>query len=276
MSSLPSSRYLIIVDGGGKGGVGKTTTACAILESLRRRNIPRVRGFDTDGAGEGARFTRAYPDLVTPVNPFDTRSMDRILNELLQEASSAVYVIDVGGGLDTLVHTWITKAGPMTAAQKGHISLQGVFVLTALRQSVERLKHYVDYWTAPDRSEMDLAVLRNLGIDSTFDAFDDGPTAQRIRRRGWPVADFPALNKDVAIQVEHWNAPFHSYIEDDYVGSERATPTIGFRDLANGWLTEAMTVIDEILPLPGLASANDAERSSVVPMPRQQPTLKKI
>ena len=67
--SLPSARFIMI---GGKGGVGKTTTAAATALYLARRHPEqRILVFSTDPAHSvGDAFDRPVGAQVTPIEPF--------------------------------------------------------------------------------------------------------------------------------------------------------------------------------------------------------------
>ena len=71
--SLPSARFIMI---GGKGGVGKTTTAAATaLYLARQRPDQRILVFSTDPAHSvGDSFDQPVGAQVTPIEPYDNPS----------------------------------------------------------------------------------------------------------------------------------------------------------------------------------------------------------
>jgi hypothetical protein len=257
----PAAKSLVLVDGGGKGGVGKSTVSCAILEALLRRNLPNVVGIDTDGNGEGRRFIRGYPGQVRAANPFDTMSMDGVLMGLLnKEPTGTVCVIDVGGGLDEHLYRWLANAGPLVAAEQGFIDITYVYVLCNLRQSVERLRELTD--RCINHPKIELVVLRNFGVSERFDLFDGSKIEDRIRRQGWRIESFPKLDHAVADQVECSLVGFSTFADEAtiVVDGNHISPSIGFRTMARNWLNTAMDAIDRALLIPSPPIAQAAER----------------
>ena len=95
--SLPSARFIMI---GGKGGVGKTTTAAATaLYLARQRPDQRILVFSTDPAHSvGDSFDRPVGAQVTPIAPYDNLYAYEIDAVQLLEDFRREYRLDGGHG----------------------------------------------------------------------------------------------------------------------------------------------------------------------------------
>jgi hypothetical protein len=251
MAQHGPKRHIILIGGGGKGGVGKTTFASLVHETLINRHLPYYTAHDTDGGGSGRRFAATYSE-VKAVDPEDTQGLDDVLDGLLTAPDGAACLLDIGGGLDARINRWVTQAGPATAAANNDTGIVHFFLMTDLAQSAQALREVIDQWEGTENYH--LIVVRNVFFSTRgrFHCFpDDGDAAARIRNRGWKVIDLLPLDQSVATSVENLGVPFARYISGVPIqtpSGERHMPTVGYRRQVQTWQESTALAIEAALP----------------------------
>src|SRR5437660_9463822 len=113
----------VVLIGGDKGGVGKTTVARTLLDYFVHQQL-RVRAFDTE-APKGT-LKRFHPDVTDVVDVTKIPDQMQIFDTL---SDSSVTVIDVRAGLLSPTLTSLRDIGFIDAARKGQISFAVFHIL---------------------------------------------------------------------------------------------------------------------------------------------------
>ena len=118
----------VVLIGGDKGGVGKTTVARTLLDYFAHKQL-RVRAFDTE-APRGT-LKRFHPNVTDVVDINHVPDQMRIF-DTVNSTDAAVSLIDVRAGLLSPTLRALRNIGFIEAAKKGDITFVLFHILGAL------------------------------------------------------------------------------------------------------------------------------------------------
>ena len=109
----------LILVGADKGGVGKTTTARALLDFLSRRNI-LARAFDTENPR--GTLKRFYPGNTEIIDLHHVADQMKVL-DTMESAAVKVTVVDLKAGNLSVALDIFDRIGVLEAARAGQFNL---------------------------------------------------------------------------------------------------------------------------------------------------------
>ena len=163
----------VVLIGGDKGGVGKTTVARTLLDYFARQQL-RVRAFDTEvPRGTLKRF---HPDVTDVVDINHVPDQMRIF-DTVNSTDATVSLIDVRAGLLSPTLRALGNIGFIEAAKKGDIT----FVLFhILGPSFASLDEIVD--TAAYIGDAKYFMVKNFINNTYFFEWDEATHAAYFKR----------------------------------------------------------------------------------------------
>ena len=179
------SKPIVVIIGGNKGGVGKTTVARAFCDYLFATGV-NFRAFDTESAVEGGVLKRFFPDKTEVVDLTDSDGQMRVFDTLGQ----AVTVIDIRAGLLSPTLDMLAAIGFLDPAR---YSIAVLHVVGNNQASIEEIKPVADR----------LAGMRHVVVGNRVNAtkFDFPPGA----------LDVPMLTPKAAEAVDRAAVSFGAF-----------------------------------------------------------------
>src|SRR5215831_16885315 len=138
---LIMTKPAVVLIGGDKGGVGKTTVARTLLDYFARQQL-RVRAFDTE-APRGT-LKRFHPDVTDVVDINHVPDQMRIF-DTVNSTDAAVSLIDVRAGLLSPTLRALRNIGFIEAAKRGEIAFVAFHVLGPSISSLDEIGEIADY-----------------------------------------------------------------------------------------------------------------------------------
>ena len=210
----PKVEPLILWVSGGKGGVGKTTTA-RILADLLTDQTDYIYGYDCDPINP--QFKRFYDAEYLPITSADTKTADIAVEALAEriEAKGHDYIIidSPAGEIDMLSQLEERFAFVSNLKNIG-ARLTRVMVMSTTLESVNLLEHALS-----DAQGLPVAhvAIRNLhfGGPHYFDAYNRSPVKTELERQGGMTIDFPELGAIATDSIDKQSLTYSDAIEKE-------------------------------------------------------------
>jgi CobQ/CobB/MinD/ParA nucleotide binding domain len=169
------SKRLIIM-AGGKGGVGKSSVASAIVDYANVSGIP-LTAIDCDPENQKRGGLSTYHRGATKLSIRGERGLDDVITCLL-DADTPSALVDLGAGSGVDAYRWFQDmAGPVIVDLGVKFTLVGV--ITSASAAVQTLFN----WAHALQDKVEYLVVKNRrdGDDFPyFDATEEGKTFQRL------------------------------------------------------------------------------------------------
>jgi hypothetical protein len=220
------------------GGVGKTTTARALLDYLDERNI-FARAFDTE-APRGT-LHRFHPDLTSIVDLTSTADQMKII-DTLNTTQVKVSVIDVrAGGLRPALGA-LREIGFLDAVRDREF---GFILFHVLGSSIASLDEIAE--VAPYVEDADYFLVKNHVNDTTF--FEWDPVTHRkyfekVKTAGEIV--IPKLNELSYEQVELAGVSFSTFVANRTRDGGSADHSFVLRGYVRTWRGKVAEQFDRV------------------------------
>ena len=210
----PAIEPLILWVSGGKGGVGKTTTA-RILTDLLADQTDYLYGYDCDPINP--QFKRFYGAEYLPITSADTKTADIAVEALAEriEAKGHDYIIidSPAGEIDMLSQLEERFAFISNLKEMG-ARLTRVMVMSTTLESVNLLEHALR-----DAQGLPVAhvAIRNLhfGGPHYFDAYNRSPVKTELEQQGGMTIDFPELGAIATDSIDKQSLTYSDAIEKE-------------------------------------------------------------
>src|SRR5215470_5155413 len=249
---LIMTKPAVVLIGGDKGGVGKTTVAGTLLDYFARQQL-RVRAFDTEvPRGTLKRF---HPDLTDVVDINHVPDQMKIF-DTVNSTEATVSLIDVRAGLLSPTLRALRNIGFIEAAKKGHITF---VVFHILGPSIASLDEIAE--TAAYLGDAKYFMVKNFINNTHFFEWDEATHASYFKR----VPD--AVEITVPKQVELASVPFATFIANKKQSGEPASYSFVLRGYVRHWLGSIWSEYDRIA-LTDIVDARETPRAAVVARPR--------
>jgi len=210
----PEIEPLILWVSGGKGGVGKTTTA-RILTDLLTDQTDYIYGYDCDPINP--QFKRFYDAEYLPITSADTKTADIAVEALAEriEAKGHDYIIidSPAGEIDMLSQLEERFAFISNLKNMG-ARLTRVMVMSTTLESVNLLEHALR-----DAQGLPVAhvAVRNLhfGGPHYFDAYNRSPVKSELEKQGGMTIDFPELGAIATDSIDKQSLTYSDALEKE-------------------------------------------------------------
>jgi hypothetical protein len=188
----------IYIIGGGKGGVGKTMVALALVDFLLNKG-EKVQAIESDESSSGFHWTLEKDETKEKNLTLDALNLEKsegwikLINGLKTDQNT---VINTRGGNKESLGNF----GELLVEAQTEIGMQivTIWVINRGRECLEQLSHYFERVT-----KKNVWVAKNLhyGDSEKFLLFNDGKLKEPVERAGG-ILDFPDLSDLVANQLE--------------------------------------------------------------------------
>lgn len=196
--------------GGGKGGVGKSLVAIAIVDWLRSKGKEVVLVESDDANSDAFKCC----EKVIPVHAYDFDSYDgwNNLGDLAEQSSGITIVVNSGARLISSERKFGHVLDDLTT--HGVVDLQTVWPINRTRDSIRALKSFREVISAGK-----LAVIRNLffGAESKFTRWEKASYAQLLVQQGVKVGSLPELSDRIADKIYDDRMPIETIMAEGSV-----------------------------------------------------------
>lgn len=185
---------LILWVSGGKGGVGKTTTA-RILTDLLLDKTDRIYGYDCDPINP--QFRRFYGAEFLPLTNADRKTADIAAEALAERIEAQLHryiIIDSPAGEVTLLSQLEKRFAFISNLKNMNAKLTRVFVMSTTPESVNLLQRSLD-----DTKGLPVGhvAIRNLHFGGAhhFETYNGSKTKAQLEDCKGRTVDFPELGE---------------------------------------------------------------------------------
>lgn len=204
-TSTPTTTKSIILVGGDKGGVGKSTVARALADFLTRKSVGFI-GYDGDDTNP--TFLRFFPSAVR-IHTKSVKGFEALINGL--EAQQTHQLVDLGAGTSIVLGHFADQTGFIELARNYSARVVLVFVLAPSEDSIGLLKILADQYG----DTVNYVVARSNAIPGTWDLWDGSKTRKRLLDELAAVEiNIPALDSE-AFSLAGRNSLMWSAAADD-------------------------------------------------------------
>jgi len=258
----------VVLIGGDKGGVGKTTVARTLLDYFSHQQL-RVRAFDTEvPRGTLKRF---HPDVTDVVDINHVPDQMRIF-DTVNSTDATVSLIDIRAGLLSPTLRALRNIGFIEAAKKGEIT----FVLFhILGPSIASLDEIVD--TASYLGDAKYFMVKNFINNTYFFEWDEATNAAYFKRIPGSIGiTIPKLVEMAAEQVDLASVSFASFIANEKQSGAPASYSFVLRGYVRHWLKTIWAEYDRVglTDIVGPTDMMEAKEPLRPPVGRPRPIIK--
>jgi hypothetical protein len=238
----------LILVGADKGGVGKTTTARALLDYLARRNI-LTRAFDTENPRGTLR--RFYPGNTEIIDLAHVSDQMKVL-DTLDSAAVKVTVVDLkAGSLSGALDTF-EKIGVLEAARSGQFDLGLFHVVGPAIASLDEMGEVAKYTKG-----IQYIVARNFINETNFFEWDEKTFKKYFS--GLSNAreiDIPKLNEMAYEQVDLAGVTFSDFIANKNARGLDGNFSFVLRGYVRKWLSDITAEFERLDLIKSILESN--------------------
>ena len=208
----PPIEPLILWVSGGKGGVGKTTTA-RILTDLLLDKTDYIYGYDCDPINP--QFKRFYSAEYLPLTSPDTKTADLALETLAERIETQAHeyiIIDSPAGEIDMLGQLEERFAFISNLREMGARLTRVLVMSNTLESVNLLEHALA--KAQGLPVAHVAV-RNLHFGGLhyFDAYNRSSVKTELEKQGGVTVDFPELGAIASSSIDQNSLTYSEALE---------------------------------------------------------------
>lgn len=186
------TKRLVIV-GGGKGGVGKSTFARVLLDYYEKRG---VQALPVDGDVENPTLSR-FHENAAPLLAQTAKGFESLVAEM-EKGEAPLIVADLGAGTGQHMAAFEKALGLATAAREFGYEPVLVFLLAPSKDSIgllgEAAKDHGKDWT--------YVIVRALHKTGSWEIWETSNAKQAVDKLNPEVIDFPILDGDAFSAVD--------------------------------------------------------------------------
>ena len=203
-STQPTTKSIILV-GGDKGGVGKSTVARALVDFLSRNGV-RFTGYDGDDTNP--TFLRFFPDAVR-IHTKNIKGFEPLINAL--ESDAACHVVDLGAGTSIVLGQFAEQTGFLELVSQYGARVVVLFVLAPGADSIGLLKTLSEQYG----EQVAYVVARSNAIPGTWDLWEGSKARKRLLDElGAVEITIPALDAEAFSLVDRHSLKWSATPED--------------------------------------------------------------
>jgi len=228
----------VILVGGDKGGVGKTTVARTLIDYFGTNQTP-TRAFDTDcPRGTLKRF---HPDVTEVVDVTSASDQMKIF-DTLGSADAKVTVIDVRAGLLSPTLQALSDIGFLESVKKGQIAFAMFHILGPSITSLEEIAE-----TARFVSDANHFLVKNHINETPFFEWDPATYKSYFKRiKDAQEITIPKLNEMACEQVEVAGVSYVSFVANKNAKGEVVNNSFVLRGYVRHWLGQVWGEFDRV------------------------------
>src|SRR5499425_2049827 len=235
---LIMTKPAVVLIGGDKGGVGKTTVARTLLDYFAHKQL-RVRAFDTEvPRGTLKRF---HPDVTDVVDINHVPDQMRIF-DTVNSTDATVSLIDIRAGLLSPTLRALRNIGLIEAAKKGEVTLVAFHILGPSIASLDEIAEIAAYL-----GDAKYLMVKNFINNTYFFEWDKETYAAYFKRIPDAVEiTIPKLPEMAAEQVDLASVPFANFIANKKQSGASASYSFVLRGYVRHWLETIWTEYDRV------------------------------
>jgi hypothetical protein len=228
----------VILVGGDKGGVGKTTVARTLIDYFGANQTP-TRAFDTDSPR--GTLKRFHPDVTEVVDVTSASDQMRIF-DTLGNADAKVTVIDVRAGLLSPTLQALSDIGFLESVKKGQIAFAVFHILGPSITSLEEIAE-----TARFVGDANHLLVKNHINETPFFEWDPATYKSYFKRiKDAQEITIPKLNEMACEQVEVAGVPYVSFVANKNAKGEVVNNSFVLRGYVRHWLGQIWGEFDRV------------------------------
>ena len=228
----------VILVGGDKGGVGKTTVARILIDYFGA-NQTTTRAFDTDSPR--GTLKRFHPDVTEVVDVTSASDQMKIF-DTLGSADAKVTVIDVRAGLLSPTLQALSDIGFLESVKKGQIAFAVFHILGPSITSLEEIAE-----TARFVGDANHFLVKNHINETPFFEWDPATYKSYFKRiKDAREIAIPKLNEMACEQVEVAGVPYVSFVANKNAKGEVANYSFVLRGYVRHWLGQVWGEFDRV------------------------------
>jgi len=218
----------LILVGADKGGVGKTTTARALLDFLSRRNI-LARAFDTENPR--GTLKRFYPGITEIIDLNNVADQMKVL-DTMESAAVKVTIVDLkAGNLSSALDTF-DRIGVLEAARAGQFNLGLVHVIGPSIASLDEMGEVAKYTKG-----IHYIIARNFINETNFFEWDEKTYKKYFAGLSHArEIEVPKLNEMAYEQVDLAGVTFSDFIANKNARGEAGNFSFVLRGYVRKWI----------------------------------------
>jgi hypothetical protein len=228
----------VILVGGDKGGVGKTTVARTLIDYFGANQTP-TRAFDTDSPR--GTLKRFHPDVTEVVDVTSASDQMKIF-DTLGSADAKVTVIDVRAGLLLPTLQALSDIGFLESVKKGQIAFAVFHILGPSITSLEEIAE-----TASFVSDANHFLVKNHINETPFFEWDPATYKSYFKRiKDAQEITIPKLNEMACEQVEVAGVSYVSFVANKNAKGEVVNNSFVLRGYVRHWLGQVWGEFDRV------------------------------
>ncbi len=228
----------VILVGGDKGGVGKTTVARTLIDYFGANQTP-TRAFDTDSPR--GTLKRFHPDVTKVVDVTSASDQMKIF-DTLGSANAKVTVIDVRAGLLSSTLRALSDIGFLELVKKGQIAFAVFHILGPSITSLEEIAE-----TARFVGDANHFLVKNHINETPFFEWDPATYKSYFKRiKDAQEITIPKLNEMACEQVEVAGVPYVSFVANKNAKGEVVNNSFVLRGYVRHWLGQVWGEFDRV------------------------------
>jgi hypothetical protein len=223
------STKAIILVGGDKGGVGKSTVARAIADYLAEKAVT-FTGYDGDDTNP--TFLRFFPEAVR-IHTKSVKGFEPLINGL--EAEPSHQLVDLGAGTSIVLTHFADQTGFIDLAREYGVRVIVVFVLAPSADSVGLLKTLAEQYG----NRVSYVIARSNAIPGTWDLWEGSKARKRLLDELNAIEiHIPALDAEAFSLVDRNSLRWSAAVEDKRL-------PLASRSYIHRWLTKVSVEFDK-------------------------------
>lgn len=182
----------ILLVGGDKGGVGKSTIARAVADYLEANSVTFL-AYDGDDANP--TFLRFFKN-ATRICTKTIKGFEPLINGL--EAAQTVQLVDLGAGTSITLSQFAEATGFVELAHSLGARIVLLFALAPSSDSIALLKTISERYG----SSIQYVIAKSNAIPGTWDLWEGSKTRKRLVEEGAVEIEIPALDAEAYSRVD--------------------------------------------------------------------------
>ena len=232
------AKPVVILVGGDKGGVGKTTVARTLIDHFGANQTP-TRAFDTDSPR--GTLKRFHPDVTEVVDVTSASDQMKIF-DTLGSADAKVTVIDVRAGLLSPTLQSLSNIGFLESVKKGQIAFALFHILGPSITSLEEIAE-----TARFVGDANHFLVKNHINETSFFEWDPATYKSYFKRiKDAQEITIPKLNEMACEQVEVAGVSYVSFVANKNAKGEVVNNSFVLRGYVRHWLGQVWDEFDRV------------------------------
>lgn len=184
-ATAEASKTIVLI-GGDKGGVGKSTCARTLAEYLKAKGVS-FRAYDGDDTNP--TFLRYWQEAHR-LSTKTTKGFEPLVNNI--ESPEPVQLVDLGAGTSIIFGQFADKADFFGLVGDNGVRVTLVFLLVPSADSIGLLKTIAEQYG----DKLAYVIVRNNAVSGSWDLWEQSKTRTALQALGAEELTMPALDAE--------------------------------------------------------------------------------